>query len=71
MKKLTVWLSEQEQDNQCYNIVARTRREALEQIKQRNWTTWSKPKKVVVEYKDAFDLFEWVTGEGGGRHSHL
>lgn len=66
--KLTVWIATQEGDSQCYNIVARTKKEALEQMRHRGFFDFAAPRKVVIEYKDAFELFTMVTGEGGGRH---
>jgi ribosomal protein S18 len=71
MAKLTVWIAEQYSDSQCYNIVARTRKAALEQIAERDWVKFEQPKKVEIDYKDAFDLFEYVTSEAGGRSIYL
>jgi hypothetical protein len=71
MAKLTVWIAEQNRDSQCYNIVARTRKSALEQIAERGWVKFDQPQKVVIEYKDAFDLFELLTSEAGGRNIYL
>lgn len=71
MAKLTVWIAEQNSDSQCYNIVAKTRKSALEQIAERDWVRFAQPKKVVIEYKDAFDLFEYLTSEAGGRNVYL
>jgi hypothetical protein len=68
--KLTLWIAEQNEDSPAYNIVARTRTDALAQIKERPHTAWDAPRKVVITYKDAFDLFAWVTGENGGRHAY-
>lgn len=70
--KLTVWIATQSADSQCYNVVARTKKAALEQIANSyRPSEYSAPKKIVIEYKDAFDLFEYVTGEAGGRHEYL
>jgi len=68
--KLTVWIAEQESDSPCYNIVARTRKDALAQIEKHSFRDYSAPKKVVIEYKDAFELFDLLTSEGGGRHTY-
>jgi hypothetical protein len=70
MPKLTVWIATQEGDSAVYNIIARTRGDALWQIKQRPHAQFEPPKKVVIEYHDAFDLFDLATGEAGGRHTH-
>jgi hypothetical protein len=71
MAKLTFWIAEQHEDSDCYNLVARTRKALLVMMSERPHVRYDAPKKVVVEYKDAFDLFDWVTSEGGGRHSRL
>jgi hypothetical protein len=68
--KLTVWIAPQDQDRTCYNIVARTKQDALAQIAANQSTRYEAPKKVVIEYRDAFDLFERVTGAGGGRSTY-
>jgi hypothetical protein len=66
--KLTVWIAQQYTDNRCYNIVARTKKDALAQIAAADPSIrYEPPVKVVVHYRDAFDLFEMATGECGGR----
>jgi len=67
MAKLTVWIAEQSDDHPAYNIVARTKKDALRQIAERPSTDFEAPRKVELFYRDAFDLYEMVTGEGGGR----
>ncbi len=74
--KLTVWLAEQNADSQCYNLIGRTRKEVRAQIEKRlaegeSIDTYGEPVKVVIEYADAFDLFDRLTGEGGGRHRNV
>jgi len=81
MAKLTFWIAEQHDDADCYNLVARTRKDLIAKVREytgkdqyptnAHQGRYDAPKKVVIEYKDAFDLFDWVTSEGGGRHSHL
>lgn len=71
MKRLTFWISEQTKDHSCYNLVGRTRDEVMYQLAMRpDSGDYSKPKRVVLDYTDAFDLFERVTAEGGGRHAY-
>jgi hypothetical protein len=67
--KLTLWLAEQCSDSSSYNILARTKKDCLAQMATRD-EKWEGPTKVVIEYHDAFDLFEWATSEMGGRHRH-
>jgi hypothetical protein len=71
MAKLTFWIAEQHDDADCYNLVARTRKALLVMVSKHPSVRYDAPKKVVVEYKDAFDLFDYLTCESGGRHSHL
>ena len=67
MAKLVVWIMTQDSDSECYNIIARTKKDALAQAAARTYTTWSEPKRVEIHYKDAFSLFELATSEAGGR----
>lgn len=67
MATLTYWVARQHADSACYNLVARTKKELLLRIAENPSTKYEAPIKETVTYKDAFDLFEWVTGEGGGR----
>jgi len=72
MANLTVWIAEQHDDHNCYNVIGRTRKSVLEQLETRSDSNrYDAPKKVVIQYKDAFDLFDWLTSEGGGRHVHI
>lgn len=70
MATLTVWIAEQDDDSRAYNIVAPTKKEALRQIALHPHITFQPPVKVVVNYRDAFDLFVMATGENGGRHTY-
>jgi hypothetical protein len=68
--KLTVWIATQNRDNHVYNIVARTKKEALALIAADPFTQYEPPRKTEIFYKNAFDLFYMTTSEGGGRHIH-
>ena len=70
MAKLTVWIMTQDSDSECYNIIARTKKDALTQAAERTYTTWSEPKRMEIHYKDAFSLFELATSEAGGRSEY-
>lgn len=67
MATLTFWLAEQHDDHNCYNVIARTKRDCLAQVAQRPHMTFAPPRKVSITYRDAFDLFDMATSEGGGR----
>lgn len=68
--KLTVWIATQDRDSDCYNIIARTKKEALALVAADPFTKYEAPRKTEIFYKDAFDLFYMATCEGGGRHVH-
>lgn len=70
MAKLTVWIMTQDQDSECYNIIARTKKDALAQAATRTYTKWSEPKRMTIHYRDAFSLFELATSEAGGRSEY-
>lgn len=66
MRKLTYWCCRQEHDHDCYNIRARTRKEAARQRAElcEPWK-YTPPFKVTVQFRDAFDLLFDCLGEGG------
>jgi hypothetical protein len=72
--KLIVRIANQEEDHNCYNIVAKTKKECLLKVKE--WagndtnTTYKELFKCEIECKDMFDFFERLTSEGGGRSPH-
>lgn len=80
MAKLTYWVAECLTDSQCYSIIGKTRKAVEAELKQiygqyhaeetneafRN--RYGPIEKKEIIYKDAFDLFDWSTGEGGGRY---
>lgn len=63
--KLTVWIACQHADAACYNIIARTKKDALRQMAERPDIEWDAPYKRAIHYKDAFDLYQWLTSEDG------
>ncbi len=73
--KLTYWYSRCPTDSDAYSARCRTRREAVEYIKQTGGRIlpkgyvagsngWHAPIKVTVEYDNALDLVQQCTGEG-------
>ena len=67
MHKLTYWYCECIGDSDSYSIIAKTKKEAMEKRTQQGERHYEKPEKRVIDYRDAFDLFDWCTSEGGGR----
>lgn len=65
MRKFTYWVCRQERDAECYNIRARTKKEALKQ-RAEQWRPheFSPPFKVTVCFEDIFDLVDQAMGEG-------
>jgi hypothetical protein len=66
--KLTYWVATSNNDHSCYNIRAKTKKEVLAQIADHYVASdFSEPKKVTVEYDDAFDLvMQCIDGESYG-----
>lgn len=65
MATLTYWVAECLRDSQCYSLRAKTKKEcqALKDKDQRE--IYGHVHKVVVEYRDAFDLMYLALSEGG------
>lgn len=63
---LTYWVAQCKNDSEAYNIRRRTKKEVVEAVsKDYSPGSYTKPKKVVVIYQDAFDLLCECMGEGG------
>ena len=69
MAKLKLWIATQTEDSSCYNLIAKTRKELLNKIKDNFHVQYETIGQYEIIYKDAFHLFEWVTGEGAGRNT--
>ena len=67
MAKLVYYYAEREDDGDCYSIIATTLKEARRQVAENSWASYGPIQKKVLEYRNAFDLLEWVSSEGGGR----
>lgn len=67
--KLNYWIAECLNDSACYSIVGRTKKEVIANV-AKHWdpNSYGPVQNRTIEYKDAFDLFELLTGEGGGRN---
>jgi hypothetical protein len=72
MPKLTYWVCRQSEDSQCYNIRAKTKKEALalkakyERPSGDYPTTFEEPVKCEVFYRSAFDLLVYCLSEARG-----
>lgn len=67
MPKLTYWCAERTDDNRCYSIVTKTKREAQLKVEANQYATYLPIVKCEIVYRDAFDLMEQLTSEDGGR----
>lgn len=69
MAKLTYWIAPLYNDP-TYSLVGKTKKAVLEQIsamEEQYRSDYEPIEKRVIYYKDAFDLFDYVSGEAGGR----
>jgi hypothetical protein len=66
MAKLVYWVAVRTDDSPCYSIIGKTKKEVVERVKD-SFGEYEPVVKRELYYKDAFDLFDWATGEGGGR----
>jgi len=66
--KLTYWVATCLNDHPCYSIRKKTKKEVVAEIAAHyNPADYSEPKKVTVEYDDAFDLMsQCIDGESYG-----
>ena len=66
--KLTYWYAECRDDHDCYSIRTRTKREATETKASREMhhgQQYGPVVKVVVDYRDGFELMFMCNSEGG------
>lgn len=73
MAKLNYWVAECLHDHPCYSIIGKTKKEVISKLKTYGYSCadfgvlYEFPVKKEIFYRDAFHLFDWATGEGGGR----
>lgn len=69
MATLTYWVAECTSDAICYSLIGKTRKAVQAQLDsgQHDHSTFEPIVKKTFQYKDAFDLFDFITSEGGGR----
>jgi hypothetical protein len=67
MATLKYWIAADKKD-ECYSIIAKTKKEVVRLVGLTGQSAlYETPVQREVQYRDAFDLFDWVTSEGGGR----
>lgn len=67
MATLTYWYCANIGDADCYSIIAKTKKDAQAKREAEGSDRYESPVKKTLYYKDAFDMFDWATSEGGGR----
>lgn len=65
--KLVFWEAKCLNDSDCYSIRTKTKKECLFQISTSDWHKYEPPEKIILEYKDSFELLSVFAGEGGYR----
>ena len=63
--KLTYWTAEALNEDPSYNIQARTKKAAKAIVAERGQNNYGPITKVVLEYKDGFDLLDACLTERG------
>lgn len=63
MATLTYWVAEHLEDSHVYNVRAKTKKEAEAMKEENGASRFGDVKKVVIKYKDAFDLMDYVSSE--------
>jgi hypothetical protein len=66
MATLNYWIAVSN-DSECYSLIGKTKKEILAHPDYRP-SEYETPIKKSFYYKDAFDLFDFATSEGGGRN---
>ena len=67
MPKLKAFIAEQGDDHRCFNILAKTKKDMVQQMEDSGHVTYTRAAQVVLEYRDGFELAKLLTGESGGR----
>jgi hypothetical protein len=67
MATLKYWIAPLYRDP-AYSLIGKTKKEVIAQLAQvSDPESYEEIHQRIIEYKDAFDLFDQVSGEGGGR----
>lgn len=64
--KLTYWIAECLNDASCYSLRRKTKKEILEYFKENGDMGFGAPRKVSIEYDNAFDLMRQCMEESTG-----
>ena len=71
MAKLKIWIASQSEDSSCYNLISKTKKDLLIQIKKHDHIKYNTIGLYEIFYNNAFDLFDYVTSESGGRNPNI
>jgi hypothetical protein len=67
MANLVYWYAECADDSEVYSVIGKTKKAVTAQLAERGHASFGPIERKVLQYRDAFDLFDWATSEGGGR----
>lgn len=68
---MKVWIAKQYDDAKCYNLMERTKKALVEQIKENDHVRFVDMYQLDVDMSDGFRLIEYLTGEVGGRDEYM
>ncbi len=77
---MKIWLAEQDTDAECYNVIAKTKKDLLEQLGENTpnpgdyyegYRAYKEIFQIKVNVSDLFELLDRALGEGGGKNRWL
>lgn len=70
-RRLIYWIADNLKDSPCFSIRERTRKAVNVELTTGGYglVDFGKPRKVVIEYTDAFDLMRQLLSEDGAEHT--
>ena len=63
--KLTFWVARSKSGCAAFDIREKTKKECLSVVAEIGHSEFDPPEKVVLEFRDSFDLLDSALGEGG------
>ena len=69
--KLIIWRILKTDDAECYSIISKTKKGAMEQYENYSEGFDFELEQVEFEFENSFDLFKAITGEFGGRGTYI
>jgi len=66
MAKLVYWVCDVRNDSTCYNIRARTKKDAIRKREENGSHNYDEPRKHVIDYINPYDLMDICLSEARG-----